>query len=218
MDKQRNAIPFLVDGKPQECIGFGDLGSETHNGCTSAANTIAFIKVYAENIFVQADLQELENYGIVTRRIYAFNYKERSTIDNDGDGLPDVFEYANFPDLAQGPNDDPDGDGLSNIQEYIQFTNPTNADTDGDNCGQANNGPTDGNEANGLNTVPPNTITNPRDPLSFPSQYLDGAGLPVSVDFNSNGIPDCWELIYFPGLLAAGEENNDGEFKKIVFV
>ena len=45
--------------------------------------------------------------------------------DDDGDGLPDFWEMQYFPDLSQGPQDDPDTDGLTNLQEYTGGTDPT---------------------------------------------------------------------------------------------
>jgi hypothetical protein len=60
-----------------------------------------------------------------------------STIDSDGDGLPDWWEVANNldPNSAAGINGasgDPDHDGLTNTQEYMLGTDPMNPDTDRD--------------------------------------------------------------------------------------
>jgi LPXTG-site transpeptidase (sortase) family protein len=54
-------------------------------------------------------------------------------LDNDSDGLPDVWE-AKFNLNAEVNNSqaDPDNDGLSNIAEYAHGTDPQNPDTDGD--------------------------------------------------------------------------------------
>jgi hypothetical protein len=55
-----------------------------------------------------------------------------STVDTDGDGLPDcwMLQYFGHPtgqasDLSRA-QDDPDGDGMSNLQEYLAGTDPTN--------------------------------------------------------------------------------------------
>lgn len=51
-------------------------------------------------------------------------------VDNDGDGIPDVWETA-FGLDPHNPSDayaDPDGDGLSNLQEYQYGLNPLVAD------------------------------------------------------------------------------------------
>ncbi|MGA2138961.1 MAG: fibronectin type III domain-containing protein [Verrucomicrobiia bacterium] len=56
-----------------------------------------------------------------------------STVDTDGDGLPDcwMLQYFGHPtgqasDLSRA-QDDADGDGLSNLQEYLAGTDPTNS-------------------------------------------------------------------------------------------
>ena len=35
-----------------------------------------------------------------------------TTLDSDGDGIKDWYEYYHFGDLSQGPQDDPDGDSF----------------------------------------------------------------------------------------------------------
>ena len=54
--------------------------------------------------------------------------------DDDGDGMPDVWElqYGLNPLSATDATLDKDGDGLSNSEEYKQGSNPTNADSDAD--------------------------------------------------------------------------------------
>jgi FG-GAP repeat/Bacterial TSP3 repeat len=49
--------------------------------------------------------------------------------DTDGDGLLDIWEYANFGSVAaRNANDDLDGDGLSELMEQAFNTNPSKAD------------------------------------------------------------------------------------------
>lgn len=52
-----------------------------------------------------------------------------SSVDNDGDGLPDDWELFYFGNLDQGANGDPDADGASNLAEYRSGTNPTKAES-----------------------------------------------------------------------------------------
>jgi hypothetical protein len=60
-----------------------------------------------------------------------------SSLDSDGDGLPDWWEVANGLDPfnatgINGATGDPDQDKLSNAQEYAHGTDPMNPDTDYD--------------------------------------------------------------------------------------
>jgi hypothetical protein len=50
-----------------------------------------------------------------------------STADDDGDGLPDAWEYAAFGHLDHGASADPDRDGYSNLQELQVGTDPADA-------------------------------------------------------------------------------------------
>lgn len=47
----------------------------------------------------------------------------------DGDGLYDPWEYENFGNYDQGPDDDYDNDGYTNWEEYILDSDPTVAET-----------------------------------------------------------------------------------------
>ena len=49
-------------------------------------------------------------------------------VDSDGNGLPNIWEFAYFGVLTNTiPIDDDDGDGIDNFSEYISGTNPKNA-------------------------------------------------------------------------------------------
>ena len=54
--------------------------------------------------------------------------------DDDGDGIPDLWELDNGLDplLASDAALDPDGDNASNLEEFLAGTDPALADTDGD--------------------------------------------------------------------------------------
>jgi len=76
-------------------------------------------------------------------------------LDDDNDGLPDIFEQNNGLDPLDASDAalDKDMDGLSNLDEYSLGTDVSNPDTDGD-------GFSDGDEVM--------RGTNPNDPTSFP--------------------------------------------------
>ena len=59
----------------------------------------------------------------------------RTGQDHDDDMLPDNWELQHFGDLAQSStgDGDGDGDGLDNAAEFLSGTDPTVADSDGDN-------------------------------------------------------------------------------------
>jgi len=74
---------------------------------------------------------------IWTRLSFDVEYDIASSVDSDGDGLPDYWEKAYGLDPLNDSGDsgsdaDIDGDGLTNAEEYSYSTNPTSADTDGD--------------------------------------------------------------------------------------
>lgn len=54
------------------------------------------------------------------------------TVDDDVNGLPDLWELACFGSLGNSAMGDPDGDGLFNGDEMALGGNPLLADTDGD--------------------------------------------------------------------------------------
>ena len=69
-------------------------------------------------------------------RVYALSFDG----DNDGDGMPHIFEtsYGLDPLDAGDAVLDSDGDGLSNLEEFGLGTNPEISDTDGDGVDDSN--------------------------------------------------------------------------------
>ena len=75
-------------------------------------------------------LTRAEFVAIADRVIKAFDCY---AIDDDGDGMPSVWElqYGLNPFDPSDANQDPDKEGLINLDEYRYGTNPFNNDTDG---------------------------------------------------------------------------------------
>jgi hypothetical protein len=125
-----------------------------------------------------------------------------ATGDDDGDGMPNLWETANGLDPnsnagVNGAAGDLDNDGLTNSQEFTAGTKPNLADTDGD-------GLNDGPETTGsLNIAYSNEPTNPLDNDSDDDGLLDGAeiaGTPATspnlADTDGDGWNDRLEGVY----------------------
>jgi hypothetical protein len=78
-------------------------------------------------------VRQQDAYGIalggfsftVTNDITATAHYFPTAEDTDADGIPDWFEYAYYPTLAQDGSSDSDGDGFTLAQELAQGTVPT---------------------------------------------------------------------------------------------
>jgi len=145
--------------------------------------------------------------------------------DDDGDGIPNVYELR-FPGCLNpnDPNDanlDCDNDGLTNLEEYRNGTLANVADSDGD-------GISDGDEVH--RTV--NGLPAPTDPLSpdtdndgLPDGVETGTGIyvsptntgtdPLRKDSDNDGLIDSYEVAYAscmnPNVADSGNDcDNDG--------
>ena len=99
---------------------FGDLSQDTEN--------------IADTDDEDSTIPENETVKEVVLYI-PYLLSQATTIDTDGDGVPDIEEPVG--DDAQNPNNDSDKDGLSNNEERIKGTDPFNPDTDGDGINDA---------------------------------------------------------------------------------
>jgi hypothetical protein len=110
-----------------------------------------------------------------------------STVDSDGDGLPDAYEkLISHSDPLSPTSLDSDSDGLSDAWELAQGYNPTKADTDG-------NGIPDGYEdkdGDGLaNLMEPVFTGDPVVSNTNWRQDTDGAGIPDSISATADAPP-----------------------------
>ncbi len=134
----------------------------------------------------------------------------RTSLDTDGDGLPDAYERSAGLD-PQDPGDaagDADADGLSNLAEHRGGTDPASADTDGD-------GIDDGAEvAAGLDPGNPADAGEDADAdgLSNAEELAAGTDL-RDPDTDGDGLPDGYEAAegLDPLEPADGAEDADGD-------
>jgi hypothetical protein len=139
---------------------------------------------------------------------------QSNSVDTDGDGLPDIWEFTHGLNPID-PSDataDPDRDGLTNSQEFTLGTKPGSSDTDGDGLG-------DGWERqHGLDPASPSDAAEDPDAdgLTNAEEFQHSTN-PQDSDTDHDGLPDAWEVRYglcpfsaFGADGAAGDPDQDG--------
>lgn len=151
------------------------------------------LQIYVSQVPITNQTVTILDRGTSIPLNLALSSADFSTVDTDGDGIPNIFETL-YPFLdANNPLDaalDQDSDGLSNLNEFLNNTNPAVADTDGD-------GISDGYEV--THGLDPNSITDATtdpdsDGLSNLKEYQLGTN-PNLADTDQDGMPDGYEVI-----------------------
>lgn len=160
-----------------------------------APNTVRIgdtLQIYVSQVPIENQIVTIIDRGTPIPLNLALSSGVFSTVDTDGDGIPNIFENL-YPFLdANNPLDaalDQDGDGLSNLDEFLNNTNPSVADTDGD-------GMSDGFEVtHGLNpnNIADATTDQDNDGLSNLEEYQYGTN-PNLADTDQDEIPDGYEV------------------------
>ena len=104
---------------------------------SSSPIDIAIVSLLDDSVLIEK-LGVLDNDGDGMPRIYEHYYglndddASDKFKDPDADGFTNIEEYLNGTNPLSDKFGDPDNDGLSNIDEWIYGTDPLNPDTDGD--------------------------------------------------------------------------------------
>lgn len=133
--------------------------------------------------------------------------------DDDEDTLPDGWEFDNFRNLSEGPEDDFDLDTFTNWEELLAGSDPADelsvpGDTDGDGLsdaweilhfGNLTQGPSGDFDNDGASNLAEfSGGSNPTDPASQP-------------DGDDDGLPDGWENLHFGSLNQGPTDDFDGD-------
>jgi hypothetical protein len=189
----------------------------SNNGTRGAAAVIGFL-AGGTSTTIRLDGSTVTNpvYNDRSPLLCGVTLEAVTGADADGDGLDDLWETANFGNLAQTASGDPDSDGLTNLQENSAGTNPTTSDTDGDGLSDRAelvthltdpkkadtdfDGLTDGSEVNTHGTNPNDTDTDDDD-------YPDG----VEVANGTNPAnPASYPLLSSAGRPLVGGDAGEG--------
>jgi hypothetical protein len=133
--------------------------------------------------------------------------------DDDEDTLPDGWEFINFLNLTEGPEDDFDLDTFTNWEEFLAGSDPTDelsvpGDIDGDGIsdaweklyfGNLNQGPSGDFDNDGASNLAEfQGESDPTDPASQP-------------DNDDDDLPDGWENLHFGNLNQGPTDDFDGD-------
>jgi hypothetical protein len=159
----------------------------SNNGTRGAAAVIGFL-AGGTSTTIRLDGSTVTNpvYNDRSPLLCGVTLEAVTGADADGDGLDDLWETANFGNLAQTASGDPDSDGLTNLQENSAGTNPTSSDTDGD-------GLSDRAELVTHLTDPKKADTD-GDGLSDQYEVVTSLSNPLSKDSDSDGYSDRSEV------------------------
>ncbi|UOY06099.1 hypothetical protein L0P88_19500 [Muricauda sp. SCSIO 64092] len=122
-----NRKPLL--GEPVPILS----AQETYN---NVSNDVGCNKRLGEDgrVYINYDIEDAEYVNAVRTRDYINRISDDERFvtpftgsswgdnyDTDMDGMPDVWEVANYGSLATGANDDTDGDGYTNLEEFLNL-------------------------------------------------------------------------------------------------
>lgn len=108
-------ITRLVSTTPS---GRASNGRSSQPSMSADGQSIAFVS-WADDL-VPNDFNQFSDVFVAT-------HLNSAPGDEDGDGLPDIWERSEFGDLLQDGSGDKDGDGSSNAMEFRAGTKPTQA-------------------------------------------------------------------------------------------
>jgi hypothetical protein len=143
--------------------------------------------------------------------------------DTDIDEMPDWWEllyWSEASGAASGaPAEDDDSDELTNLEEYQAGTDPTKADTDGDQLPDGwetlyeefdpTNPDSDGDETDdGADDLDDGALPNPNYALTNLQEYQAGTD-PTKSDTDGDQLPDGWEILYGNGDLDPNKADSD---------
>ncbi|WP_461422263.1 M4 family metallopeptidase [Ketobacter sp.] len=169
-EEQFDFFQIIVDGNELISVS-GEQSDSVRIELDRGVHTLQFIYVKDADTAANADAAWIDNLKF-----------EGVSVDNDGDGISDLWElqYGFDPESADDAKLDRDNDGLTNLEEFQNSTDPDRADTDGD-------GLSDSDEVRIYGTSP------------------------LAGDTDADGIPDDFEIRYQLDPLDATDADQDND-------